>query len=173
LYNVCTFHVPKINSFRCSRVVVYLSILSETSLRFSKRRFFPGVGLSAPRPTPNLEDQVFLFVWAITFDLSGLGDPASSYATTGLALQIIWPHKPHHYVKVETPSGAWVSWLIEFCVVCGCVYIMWWSGAYQSAVCAAEYSAWYKNMSQDCDKQLLALSCLSLHPSARRDWLKL
>ena len=46
-----------------------------------------------------------LFFWAITFDISGLGDPASSYATAGLALRIIWPHKPHHYVKVETSSG--------------------------------------------------------------------
>jgi hypothetical protein len=52
--------------------------------------FFSGVGSLPPRPTPNLEDQ---------------GDPASSYATAGLALSIIWPHKPHHYVKVETPSG--------------------------------------------------------------------
>jgi len=48
---------------------------------------------------------VFLFVWAITFDLSGLGDTSSSYATAGLALRIIWSHKPHHYVKVVTPSG--------------------------------------------------------------------
>jgi len=48
---------------------------------------------------------VYLFVWVITFDLSGLGDPDSSYATAGLALRIIWTHKPHHYVKVGTPSG--------------------------------------------------------------------
>ena len=46
-----------------------------------------------------------LFVWAITFNLSVLGVPASSYATAGLALRIIWQHKPQHYVKVETPSG--------------------------------------------------------------------
>jgi hypothetical protein len=46
-----------------------------------------------------------LFVWAITFDISGWGDPASSYATAGLALRIIWPYNPHHYVKVEASSG--------------------------------------------------------------------
>jgi hypothetical protein len=46
-----------------------------------------------------------LFVWVISFDLSGMGAPASSYATAGLALGIILPHKPPHYVKVGTPSG--------------------------------------------------------------------
>ena len=29
-----------------------------------------------------------LFVWAFTFDLSSLGDPASSYATAGLAVSV-------------------------------------------------------------------------------------
>jgi hypothetical protein len=46
-----------------------------------------GMGLSAP--TPNLETRVSLFVWIIAFDLSGMGGPASSYATTGIALRII------------------------------------------------------------------------------------
>jgi hypothetical protein len=36
-----------------------------------------------------------------------MGDPASSYAATSTALRIMWPHKLHRYVKVETPSGAW------------------------------------------------------------------
>jgi hypothetical protein len=48
---------------------------------------------------------VSLFVWVITFDLSFVGDLASSYATAGLALTIIWPHKPRHYVTVGTYSG--------------------------------------------------------------------
>jgi hypothetical protein len=73
---------------------VYLLIPSEASLRFSDHRFISGVGSSPPRPTPKLEDQ---------------GDPASSYATAGWALRIIWPHKPHNYVKVETPSGGCIS----------------------------------------------------------------
>jgi len=46
-----------------------------------------------------------LFVWALPFDLSGMGGPTSSYATAGIALRITESHKtPHHY-KVETPSG--------------------------------------------------------------------
>jgi hypothetical protein len=28
-----------------------------------------------------------------------------AYATTSIALEIMWPHKPHHYVKVGIPSG--------------------------------------------------------------------
>ena len=48
---------------------------------------------------------VSLLVWIITFDLSGMGDPISSYATAGIALRIIWPLKPSHCFKVETPSG--------------------------------------------------------------------
>jgi hypothetical protein len=48
---------------------------------------------------------VSLFVWIITFDLSGMGGPTSSYATAGIALRIISPLKPSHYFKVETPSG--------------------------------------------------------------------
>jgi hypothetical protein len=28
-----------------------------------------------------------------------------AYATASIALGIMWPHKPHHYVKVGIPSG--------------------------------------------------------------------
>jgi hypothetical protein len=28
-----------------------------------------------------------------------------AYATASIALGIMWPHKPHHYVKVRIPSG--------------------------------------------------------------------
>jgi hypothetical protein len=43
------------------------------------------------------------FVWDLTLDLSGLGDPASSYATAGLALGFIGTRMPHHHDQVETP----------------------------------------------------------------------
>ena len=32
--------------------------------------------------------RVFLFIWFITFDLSGIGDPTTSYATVGIALRL-------------------------------------------------------------------------------------
>jgi hypothetical protein len=50
---------------------------------------------------------VSLLVWNLTLDLSGLGDPASSYATVGIALEIIGVHKPHRHDKAETPPGGW------------------------------------------------------------------
>jgi hypothetical protein len=49
---------------------------------------FYKVGFSTPQPTPNLEDQTLL-VWVITFDLSSMEAPASSYAIAGIALRII------------------------------------------------------------------------------------
>jgi hypothetical protein len=38
-------------------------------------------------------------------DLSGVGDPASSNATAGLALRVTGTHKPLHHDKVDIPSG--------------------------------------------------------------------
>ena len=46
-----------------------------------------------------------LFVWLLPFDLSGLGVPASSYATASIALGVTEALKFPHHVKVETPSG--------------------------------------------------------------------
>jgi hypothetical protein len=40
---------------------------------------------------PSLEDQG---VWNLTLDLSGMGDPASSYATAGIALEIMGSQVP-------------------------------------------------------------------------------
>jgi hypothetical protein len=47
---------------------------------------------------------VSLFVWLLPLDLSGMGDPTSSYATAGIALRVSGALKPHHHDKVETPS---------------------------------------------------------------------
>jgi len=52
---------------------------------------------------------VSLFVWALPFDLSGMGGPTSSYATAGIALRVTESHKPPHHYKVETPSGETIS----------------------------------------------------------------
>jgi hypothetical protein len=47
---------------------------------------------------------VSLFVWLLPFDLSGIGDPTSRYATAGIALRVSGALKPYHHNKVETPS---------------------------------------------------------------------
>jgi hypothetical protein len=80
-------------------------LLSEARHEVSKQYFFYGVRLSAARPTPTERTRASLFVWIITFGLSGMGGPTSSCATTSIALRIIWPHKPHHYVKVGMTLG--------------------------------------------------------------------
>jgi hypothetical protein len=67
---------------------------------------FYWVGLLAPRPTPNLEDQdILFFFWNISFDLSGMGGPTSSHVTASIALRIIWPsHIVPFYQSVLTTS---------------------------------------------------------------------
>jgi hypothetical protein len=45
------------------------------------------------------------FVWNLTLDLSGMGDPANSYITTGIALEIMGSHKPSCHDKAETSLG--------------------------------------------------------------------
>jgi len=42
---------------------------------------------------------VSLLVWIITFDLSGMGGPTSSYTTTSVAVRVISPH-----IKIGIPS---------------------------------------------------------------------
>jgi hypothetical protein len=32
-----------------------------------------------------------------------------AYTTASIAVGIMWPHKPHHYVKVGIPSGGGVA----------------------------------------------------------------
>ena len=46
-----------------------------------------------------------LLVWHLPFDLFSMGDPASSYATAGIALRVVGVLKPPHHDKVETPRG--------------------------------------------------------------------
>ena len=102
LNNVRTLHVPKISSFSLQPGRrLFLKPVRDIS-EISWTQVFEGWGR---HQHPTWRTRVTLFVWVITFDLSGLGDPASSYATADLVLRIIWPHEPHHYIKVGTTSG--------------------------------------------------------------------
>ena len=77
-------------------------IVLHTSLRhFSTEHIFMRWSCQAPRPTPNLEDQV----WIVTPDLSGVGGPTSGYTTNSIAFRTIWPCKSHHYAEVVIPLG--------------------------------------------------------------------
>jgi hypothetical protein len=66
---------------------------------------FTGLGCQPNAQPPTWRTRVSLLAWNLTLDLSGLGDPASSYITAGVALEIIGARKPHHHDKAETPPG--------------------------------------------------------------------
>jgi hypothetical protein len=57
-----------------------------------------------PNP-PTWRTRVSLLVCNLTLNLSGLGDPASSYATVGIALEIIGARKPHRHKAETLPGG--------------------------------------------------------------------
>jgi len=48
-----------------------------------------GCGCQPRAQPPPWKSRVSFFVWVITFDLSGMGGPIGSYATTSITLTII------------------------------------------------------------------------------------
>jgi hypothetical protein len=76
---------------------VKLSLLqncSSLSIRFqfksfSTNIFFTGWGYQPHAQIPTWRTSGSLFVWVITFDLSGIGDSNSSYATASTALRTL------------------------------------------------------------------------------------
>jgi hypothetical protein len=76
-----------------------------------------GLGCQPNAQPPTWRTRVSLFVWNPTLALSSLGDPSSSYATAGIALEIIVSPKPHYQDKVETPSGGSIGPSEVFCSV--------------------------------------------------------
>jgi hypothetical protein len=67
---------------------------SEVSVEVYKKIQVLQDGVVSPCPTPTWRTRVPLLVWVITFNLSAKGAPASSCASAGIALRILWPHKP-------------------------------------------------------------------------------
>jgi hypothetical protein len=60
--------------------------------------------------------RVSLSVWLLPLDLSGVGDPTSSYTTAGIALRVSGALKLHHHDKVETPSmGTYITNCLRTC----------------------------------------------------------
>jgi hypothetical protein len=67
------------------------------SLKASQQlSLFTGLGCNPHTIQPSWRTWVFLFVCIFAFNLSGMGDPTSSYATAGIALRVTWPRNPHH-----------------------------------------------------------------------------
>jgi hypothetical protein len=72
------------------------------SWSFETNPSFTGRGCQPHFQPPTCRTVLSLFVWVITFDLSGMGAPTSSYAAADIALRILWPRKPRHYVKKKS-----------------------------------------------------------------------
>jgi hypothetical protein len=83
-------------------LIFHLFHPSEADYLVPEQFSFYGVRLLASRPTPNLEES--LFVWLLPLDLSSMGAPTCSYTTAGIALRVSGALKPHHHDNVETPS---------------------------------------------------------------------
>jgi hypothetical protein len=104
LYRDSTFQVPTRKSvillgrFRCYCLTAIVK-------SFSTVKAFYGLGCQPHTQLPTWWTRMSLFIWIITFDLSSMGDNTSSYTTTDIAHRMIWPYKPHHYIKVGIPAG--------------------------------------------------------------------
>jgi hypothetical protein len=81
------------------------STLRGFSWGFETNPSFTGRSCHPHAQTPTWRTRVSLLVWVITFGLSGMGAPASSCATVGVALRILGLRKPGHYVTVGIPSA--------------------------------------------------------------------
>jgi hypothetical protein len=61
-----------------------------------------------------------------------MGGPNSSYATASIALRIIWPLKPSHYFKVETPSGGTTTSALLIISALSSDFALFWSSYFPS-----------------------------------------
>ena len=124
VYNMlCTFHVARVIS-------VYLVLFHPSSLNLSSlflcstlvtiNFLLFGVVSPMPNPQPGGPGYPYLSGSSPLTCLAWEALPVA-YTTTSIALRIMWPHKPHHYVKVGTPSGAFISvtvlYFLESCVL--------------------------------------------------------
>ena len=101
--HILQIFLPLANPRSCC-IVFVVSVRFLTS-EASQGMLFMGWGCQPHVQPPTWRTSLSLLAWVITFDLSGMGRPTNSDATTSIAVRIIWPHKTRHYVKVWTPSG--------------------------------------------------------------------
>jgi hypothetical protein len=92
---VCTIMYIYICMYICMRVCMYVRILPfcrdfrGLTSGFETFVFFTVRGRQPLAQPPTWRTRVSLLVWIMPFDLPGLGDPTSSYATAGIALRVI------------------------------------------------------------------------------------
>jgi len=78
---------------------------------------FSGAGCQPCVQPPTIpEDQLDSFlVWFVITDPSGMGGPASSYATASIALWLIRPRKPHQHQGHAIPRWGSLKFNIYYC----------------------------------------------------------
>jgi hypothetical protein len=94
----------KSNHFPYSQIVFCLSGLSSASLTLSQHQLFLRGEVVILTPQPPTWTRVSLFVWLITFELSGMAGPTRSYGAAGRTFRILGPAKPHLYITIRIPS---------------------------------------------------------------------
>jgi hypothetical protein len=67
--------------------------------------FYGGKVVSITSPPLPTWTRISVFVWVITFNLNGKGDPTSTNSTASIARRIILTRKPCLYEKVRIASG--------------------------------------------------------------------
>ena len=99
---------------------------------FGDKFLFSGSGLSARRPTPNLEDQGLLLVWPLPFDQSGMVRPARDQKSPPAQLSGSLRHtssttttrcqpkvkKKNSTVYCAFSTNAFSSWWASFALFC-------------------------------------------------------
>ena len=89
----CSMHQS--HPFPYSWIDLCLSVLPEVSPKFFQHELFMEWGWQPQAKPPTWRTRLSHFIWVITFDLSSMGGPTRSYATTSIALRILWPCKPY------------------------------------------------------------------------------
>ena len=91
------------------RTLIFPKLSSNIRLKilevFQQNTFFLGWACQPYAQQPTWRTRVSLFVRVITFVPSGTGGPAGSYDIASIALRIVGPRKPHHFINVGIPSG--------------------------------------------------------------------
>jgi hypothetical protein len=91
---------------------IFLPFLKAQLYRPLNRFVFTGLGCQPNAQPPTWRTRVSLLVWNLTLDLSDLGDPASSYATAGIAFEITGLYSPSlYYIVSLLIAPAWTELL--------------------------------------------------------------
>jgi len=71
---------------------------------FLDKNIFTGRGYLSHAQLPTWRIRISISFWTMNLHLFGVGDPANSHVSTGIARRVLWPGQPHHDVKIGIPS---------------------------------------------------------------------